>query len=436
VGRAGLAPSWASPRPSPPVEEQSKAGVFLCIYETSEEVWVGNELGDWLIGDNSWLEEACYRIKNRRRLDFSDMPFELAMPEIRSMLIQMEHKAIVIRKDRAVARIIRLGRVARVEVRRRKLQLYMWVLKYRIIGDRRRNLKRYKSNRKEGEAHLGVLTVTPNPKKCDEDRRKCSRMVKRGLPKLLRHIERVEKTKLHWVYVGELTERGYLHLHVLFYSEKPLKVFKWKGIWRFSDKREWEKGYDGGFIDAFALRDLGSAEAYVMKYLRKQLEINPKTDGAEENWKSYGVEFSYWSGVKLIGASRSITREARRIVEEWKTTKSKLAELEKTKQHLPAFRVGNSMIPMSLRAVNMLAKAFHDYVLACERHRSAQGVERHIEHPSKRLYHDLIIISSNILIYNDREFRWYILDLLGGLDPPVDLWIVLWRSYVIDRFSS
>ncbi|MEM4959306.1 MAG: hypothetical protein QXX12_05465 [Nanopusillaceae archaeon] len=76
-----------------------------------------------------------------------------------------------------------------------------------------------------------------------------------------------------YVCVLELHEDGFPHFHCLFVVKKQLHVFKHKGLWRFSSKRQWDNDLrtsEKGFIDCFALKGGKKAiTSYFMKYVNK-----------------------------------------------------------------------------------------------------------------------------------------------------------------------
>jgi len=449
-GAAGAAAGegLALPSSSPP---QGRKRVYVCVVESGEEPWLENELADYILGDTSWLDEVCYELRHRERIDLRDLPFKDAMLEARALLIQKDWKIIVIR-DRAGARIIRLGKRARVLRRLKKLELELQAYS-NIVGDRPRNLKRDKKDRKLGWAYQGAITFTVDKKKCGS-RDRCARELKKEVSKFWDRFQKHYDTNISRVCVAELHESGYMHLHCIFYSSKPLPVERRRGIWRFSDKKsKWESWYKLGFIDAFALPKLKHAVNYLKKYLRKQLDnkrSNGSTasldnydskcveDGDREcgNWKGWEVEFSYVYRVKVVGSSRDISGEAKRIWESRILTKSKIKEIEDKKLGLPVYVLGKSYIRVNSVAVGLLAKVTRNYVLACERARDPKGVEEHIEHPSVQLYSDLIKILPNLEVSDPWSIRLYLLDLRRGLDPPVDLWQIMFQIWVIDSFTS
>ncbi len=101
------------------------------------------------------------------------------------------------------------------------------------------------------------------------------KVIKDYARRVLKTIEKVENNKIiYYLGVLEAHRDGYPHLHMLVIFKKPLKVFRWKNIYRFENKRSWDKvlGSDKeNFIDVFALRNPSEIRKYLMKYLSKSL---------------------------------------------------------------------------------------------------------------------------------------------------------------------
>jgi len=84
--------------------------------------------------------------------------------------------------------------------------------------------------------------------------------------------------------VWEVQRDGYPHIHLVLFTRKWLKVFKYKGIWRFKDKKAaWERDLqaneENGFIDCFALNNCNkkSLEDYFGKYISKCCRVNAES---------------------------------------------------------------------------------------------------------------------------------------------------------------
>jgi hypothetical protein len=138
-----------------------------------------------------------------------------------------------------------------------------------------------------------------------------------------RYFEKIKKymKKRYGIkgYIGvlEVHRSGYPHLHVIFFIKKPAKVFKWKGIWRFKEKRLWEKDLkseEKGYIDAFALRNRDEFIRYMAKYLAKQLGggLVYNSDGSL-NLKAATLAILRIFRKHMIIASKSIKEMAKRL---------------------------------------------------------------------------------------------------------------------------
>jgi len=104
------------------------------------------------------------------------------------------------------------------------------------------------------------------------------KIIKNYARRVLKTIEKIENNKIIF-YIGVLEAHrdGYPHLHMLVIFKKPLKVFKWKNVYRFENKRLWDQALgsnDENFIDVFALRSHREIRSYLLKYLSKSLAEN------------------------------------------------------------------------------------------------------------------------------------------------------------------
>lgn len=104
------------------------------------------------------------------------------------------------------------------------------------------------------------------------------KIIKSYARRIIKTIERIENNKvLYYIGVLEAHRDGYPHLHILAVFKKPLKVFKWKNVYRFERKREWDRALgsnEENFIDVFALRNKKEVVGYLLKYLSKSLAEN------------------------------------------------------------------------------------------------------------------------------------------------------------------
>jgi len=157
------------------------------------------------------------------------------------------------------------------------------------------------------------------------------KIIKNYARRVLKTIEKIENNKIiHYIGVLEAHKDGYPHLHILVVFKKPMKLFKWKNMYRFVNKRLWDQalGIDvskSNFIDAFALRNEKEVVGYLLKYLSKSLAehiIQNKNDIKNEiNSNSYEsfVEKNFFKnltllickllGVKPIMISRSLEKK-------------------------------------------------------------------------------------------------------------------------------
>jgi hypothetical protein len=130
-------------------------------------------------------------------------------------------------------------------------------------------------------------------------------------------------------YIGvlEVHSSGYPHLHVILFLKKPVRVFKWKGIWRFQEKRTWEKElktHERGYIDAFALKSREEFISYMSKYMAKQLKsgLVHNKDGSI-NLKAATLAILRIFRKHMIIASKSIKEMAKKLEAEARAAKAK-----------------------------------------------------------------------------------------------------------------
>ena len=101
------------------------------------------------------------------------------------------------------------------------------------------------------------------------------KIIKNYARRVLKSIERIENNKvLYYIGVLESHRDGYPHVHLLVVFKKPLKVFKWKNVYRFENKRLWDQALGSdkeNFIDVFALINYREIRSYLLKYLSKSL---------------------------------------------------------------------------------------------------------------------------------------------------------------------
>jgi len=398
----------------------------VCFLDSSGDFWFGSELRDFILGDPGWVFEACVEAVGYR-VEFGASNFEAVMREARAILLSKSWKFLAV-VDRAGVKVIRIDRAARVL--RRLYTFYSYVEALReLIGGRPRNLKRLR--RRVGIAYLGVITFTVSR---GWDQFTASKMLSRGVTEFWSRFRR-RYGGVEYLCAMELQSDGYPHYHCVFWSRRGLEVFRHRGIWRFKDKREWEAWYRYGFIDAFALKKLRHAVNYLKKYLSKQFPSSDREsqDNSQDQlgWKGWEVEFSYVTHRRILRASREIETVARRLRESRLIRRSDIIEGKK----LPVASVGGSYIKIDSKAL-VLARVFRNYVLASERHREAVGIEKWIDHPNVRLYLDLINIIPNLDCSDPLRFRLYLVDLRRGLDPPVDLWVLLFQIWVVDSFTG
>jgi len=113
--------------------------------------------------------------------------------------------------------------------------------------------------------------------------------------------------------VWEIHKDGYPHIHIIVFTKRRLKVFRHKGIYRFKDKRLWDKDLrtsERGFIDCFALRGgKRGAKGYFSKYLSKSFfdsSVSGSSNTKEINFKPYSLFIFRLFRVRPIIASKSI----------------------------------------------------------------------------------------------------------------------------------
>jgi hypothetical protein len=118
-------------------------------------------------------------------------------------------------------------------------------------------------------------------------------------------------------YVGvlEVHEDGYPHYHLILFTKKRLLVFEHKGIWRFVDKRSWDKVLkveERGFIDCLGVKGgVRGVKGYFAKYLKKA--YSKKDQGAENqnnniNLKPYVLYVSRLFRVRPLIYSRDFSK--------------------------------------------------------------------------------------------------------------------------------
>jgi len=104
------------------------------------------------------------------------------------------------------------------------------------------------------------------------------KIIKSYARRVLKTIEKIENNKIiYYLGVLEAHKDGYPHIHMFVIFKKTLKVFKWKNMYRFERKKEWDKALGSdkeNFIDVFALRNKKEVVGYLLKYLSKSLAEN------------------------------------------------------------------------------------------------------------------------------------------------------------------
>jgi len=414
---------------------------YVCKLGVSDNFWVGAELKDFIIGDAGWVGEYC-KPYTYGRYAISLSNFKTAMYEARSVLAMKHYRFLaIVSSDRAGVMIIRYDREAKVLQTRYRFDAEIQAF-VELIGDGMRNLK--KVDRKHGLAYMGAITFTIDQGLIEQIAEEYGDVAPQFVAEKYLGIaisqfwNRFSKRygRVLWVCVEELQQKGYPHVHCVFWVERPLRVFRKSGKWRFDDKREWELWYPLGNIDAFALPKLRHAVNYLKKYLTKQYpsvsqesqDLSQPDQG--ENWKGWEIEFRWLTRGRIVRACKEVKRRARQIMLSRRLTRSDIVE----KKKLPIATVGGVYIKIDSKAL-VLANVFRNYVLASERHRSAQGIVIWIDHPSVQLYSDLISIFTSLDVSDPLRIRLYIADLRRGLDPPPDLWLIMFQIWVIDRFT-
>jgi len=101
------------------------------------------------------------------------------------------------------------------------------------------------------------------------------KIIKSYARRVIKTIEKIENNRvLYYIGVLEAHKDGYPHIHLLVIFKKPLKVFEYKKIYRFENKRLWDQALGSdkeNFIDVFALRNKKEVVGYLLKYLSKSL---------------------------------------------------------------------------------------------------------------------------------------------------------------------
>jgi hypothetical protein len=96
-------------------------------------------------------------------------------------------------------------------------------------------------------------------------------------------------------YVGvyEVHRDGYPHIHAIIFVRKRLRVFRYRGVWRFREKRRWERDLNTqqrGHVDCLALRGgKRGALRYFSKYLSKFGEGSSLNLKQDLNLKPYSL---------------------------------------------------------------------------------------------------------------------------------------------------
>jgi len=138
-------------------------------------------------------------------------------------------------------------------------------------------------------------------------------------------------------YVGvlEVHKDGYPHYHLVLFTKRRLLLFNHKGIWRFVDKREWDRSLkvEKGFIDCMALRGgARGARAYFSKYLKKSYQ-NQEEEDKEINLKPYTLIVARLFKIRPLIYSRNfslIHRRAKSKLKRELIEVGKLLSLKKT----------------------------------------------------------------------------------------------------------
>jgi len=112
--------------------------------------------------------------------------------------------------------------------------------------------------------------------------------------------------------VWEIHEDGYPHIHLIIFLRKSIPVFLYKGIWRFSHKRLWDKDLKTnqyGFIDCLALRGgRKGVRNYFSKYLSKMFTTDISRDNSINsiNFKPYSLFIFRLFRIRAIIRSRNL----------------------------------------------------------------------------------------------------------------------------------
>jgi hypothetical protein len=116
-------------------------------------------------------------------------------------------------------------------------------------------------------------------------------------------------------YIGvlEAHEDGYPHYHLILFTNKRLLVFNHKGIWRFVDKRSWDKVLkveEKGFIDCMSLRGgVRGVRGYFSKYLKKAYSENEQdSQNNDINLKPYVLHISRLYRIRPLIYSRNFSK--------------------------------------------------------------------------------------------------------------------------------
>jgi len=112
--------------------------------------------------------------------------------------------------------------------------------------------------------------------------------------------------------VWEIHEDGYPHIHLIIFLRKSIPVFLYKGIWRFSHKRLWDKDLkvnQYGFIDCLALKGgKRGVRNYFSKYLSKMFTTDISRDNSLNsiNFKPYSLFIFRLFRIRPIIRSRNL----------------------------------------------------------------------------------------------------------------------------------
>ena len=163
--------------------------------------------------------------------------------------------------------------------------------------------------KKHKTRHVVITVTIPH-----SDWKAAPETILRRLREVIRYF-RKHYGLLFYIAVLELHSDGFPHFHCLFVTKKKLSVFKHKGLWRFSSKRQWDNDLrtsEKGFIDCFALR--GGKKAitrYFMKYVSKFFYR-----GNNENIKENALLYSRLFRVRPLYHSRvKLSREEKPRIE-------------------------------------------------------------------------------------------------------------------------